>query len=412
VTDPFGPLDVQVGGRVVMQGASPFGAPMGPDGKVERPPVVLTEIGSGRALPAVTFPEGRPNLPYLSPTGDRVLTESFTLLEAKGAPGVTGMVRERWIQRWLLADPITGREVARSEGESGGTRWGFSPDGRYLLVPAPARASDSAGTQSVEIRDARSGKLITTAATWPADRIGRGFLFDPKGRLLLFSHREWPAHDANPREDVFRVQCVNPADGRELWSKTVSGPFPQSWSVWGDGQRVATNLTATALTGADTLEVQILDAATGSEQHRIVLPSDLRGTQTGILMVNDVAFSPDGTRIGIASGREVLVYELGTNRPPVRFVGHDREVQAVRFDADSRRICALERRHFGGPGSLVIKIWDIASARELLTLQVPEDDNREPMLIQSPETFGFTGGKLRLLMRDGIREYDGTPVGP
>ncbi len=80
-------------------------------------------------------------------------------------------------------------------------------------------------------------------------------------------------------------------------------------------------------------------------------------------IVNSVAFSPDGKRLVSGSwDKTVKIWDVATGKELLMFEGHEHRVTSVAFSPDSKRVAS------GGYGKTV-KIWDAVTGKTLLTLK-------------------------------------------
>jgi WD40 repeat protein len=102
--------------------------------------------------------------------------------------------------------------------------------------------------------------------------------------------------------------------------------------------------------------VQVFDVETGQLRWR---RDDLR------YFVHGIAMSPDGRLLASAGGNwfpsmpgELKVWDAGTGERLHDLTGHEKEVVAVTFSPDGRRLASAS-------GDKTIRIWDVASGREV-----------------------------------------------
>jgi eukaryotic-like serine/threonine-protein kinase len=139
-----------------------------------------------------------------------------------------------------------------------------------------------------------------------------------------------------------------------------------------------------------------LDAATGEEVRAVKVPKGQLGSECRIVFRRDgrwLATHPQN-----ASG-QILVWEVEpmlrgeASRPALTITGHPGNIRRVEFNPDGRRLLTC--------GGGVVKLWAIASGREVLTLKAPGD------VFFSPDSFTIWGG---LDENARLWGWDGTPV--
>jgi WD40 repeat protein len=115
--------------------------------------------------------------------------------------------------------------------------------------------------------------------------------------------------------------------------------------------------------------------------------------------VISLAFSPDGSRIGVGSlGGTASVSDARTGRTLLTLRGHTGEIQAIAYSADGARIATA-----GSDGTT--RIWDVADGRNLLSVQAGT-------AAVDAVAFSPDGTRVATASADGgVRIWDITPAG-
>lgn len=108
----------------------------------------------------------------------------------------------------------------------------------------------------------------------------------------------------------------------------------------------------TRLAVASSTGIWIYDADTGTEQ--ILLTGNEHGT-------NSVVFSPDGDSLASGGYREILLWDVATSKILNSFIGHKGWVR-VGFVKDSDTLISF--------GNRVVILWDIASGRKIREIKI------------------------------------------
>jgi WD40 repeat protein len=196
-------------------------------------------------------------------------------------------------------------------------------------------------------------------------------------RVLLAS-REWAAGNVGQAEQLLE-ECSPLVRGWE-WHylrglchadlQTLRHPLvrPGWWTVtavaWSpDGWRL--------LSGCKDGGVYLWDAATGRPEHRLGIHPE------GAMAV---AFSPDGRRAASAGlDQAVRIWDTTTGAELHTLRGHYGHVYSVAFSPDGQRLVSgsgewLENIYPVNPGRPEVKVWDVATGRELASHPAGERD--------------------------------------
>ena len=79
-----------------------------------------------------------------------------------------------------------------------------------------------------------------------------------------------------------------------------------------------------------------------------------------------IAFSPDGSRLAVATSMGVWLYDAETFDEIALLTGHKEAVTAVAFSPDGKKLASVSGFNF--PGTL--KLWDVTTGQNIATLQV------------------------------------------
>ena len=81
-----------------------------------------------------------------------------------------------------------------------------------------------------------------------------------------------------------------------------------------------------------------------------------------------IAFSPDGSRLAVATSIGVWLYDAEAFDEIALLTGHKEEVTVVAFSPDGTKLTSVSGFHFPG----MLKLWDVETGRNIATLQVQE----------------------------------------
>jgi len=215
----------------------------------------------------------------------------------------------------------------------------FSSDGQRLYV----------GTQNGEVQvwSLAAGRRAC-ALRGPIDPAMR-LREDKQGRVLIVVHWKNEAQVALP----VRLAVWSTADWRQTQSWTVAG-VASSYEVSPNGRWLATAGYRQPLQVWDLFDPAVPRTAP---------------TPAGTLCL---AFSPDGRLLAAATVAGVVrVWRLPGLRQLAELRARSQSVSALAFAPDSRRLATA------GGGEDAIKLWDLATWAELITLEHPGEQLEE-----------------------------------
>jgi predicted Ser/Thr protein kinase len=207
-----------------------------------------------------------------------------------------------------------------------------------------------------------------------------GIAFSPDGQRLV----TWT------RADSARLWLWEVATGRE-----IAALRHQNWILQArfspDGRRVLTLSLARYSfgPGGGSSSIQptasVWDAATGTKVATWRLPDNDVRSPKGAAFPDPrhvIGFSPDGTRVVLATGGlpAPRVWEVATGRELFVLEGHEAPVVAVDYSPDGRRLltgtAGPEKRHSRGNQGWT---WDAETGKELAAFGSPRSNSRLPM---------------------------------
>src|SRR5690349_223257 len=274
----------------------------------------------------------------------------------------TGTYRSNTIKLWETA---TNRKL-RDLSSSGQTAPGLAPaiafsrDSRLIAT--------STADNAVKIWDVNSGRDVLTLAGPQATisaAIGVYFIgFAADNRLVTVS-------DA--------VHVWDLSTGRELRTLELGGPNSSAFTGGDGGIAISTDGTQLVLLSDDSeARARVNDLATGREVQSVKLSNKRIDTMS-------LAFAPDGRIFAaVVADNRLKLWDLATKKEQ-ELTQTTKEYPQLKFSRDGR-LLALSDKY-------VVRIWDVANARELTQLKVP---NSGALTSQADANIAFSDDGKRI----------------
>jgi eukaryotic-like serine/threonine-protein kinase len=318
----------------------------------------------------------------------------------------------------------------------------LSADGSRFAV---AGGSKSQGKAFLHVWDQTGRSVFTSSRATPPDtRIliqpAHLVALSPDGRRVAWVYgTAWGANTEPERVGV-HLTVIDLTSGKELWSQELHSVNSRI-EFSPDGEWLAAHIRPRgAEKNAPTVGVKIIEVLSGREVHAFPIEGcgDLHYSADGSRLVGrssslkvwdlrtgteipggryppdliespgmaDTALSPDGTLLAVSwrgydtGDGKVRIFEVPSCRELRSLKGIDAIVSAVAFSSDGTRLAAAGR---------TIKIWDVASGQELITLRDP------PQAFGGILRFSSDGHRLRTIAWRGEKlvttTWDATPRG-
>jgi len=252
----------------------------------------------------------------------------------------TGTFRSNTIKLWETA---TNRKL-RDLSSSGQTAPGLAPSIAFSRDNRLVAAS--AADNSVKVWDVNSGREVLTL-TGPQGTISAGFGvyfigFASDNRLVTVS-------------DAARVWDLS--TGRELRTLELSSPGTSGYTGGDAGMAISPDGTQFVMLDDDAeAYVRVIDLSSGREARRVKL-SDKRVDTISFV------FTPDGRVLAAGIVEKRLKFWDVTAKKEQELAQTTKEYSPVKFSRDGRLLALSE--------NYVVRIWDVATGRELTQLKVP-----------------------------------------
>ena len=223
-------------------------------------------------------------------------------------------------------DVVSGEELISLRGHDGRVLdAAFSPDGKRIV-------SSDADDGTIKLWDASTGAELMTLQGH--NGAVYSVMFSPDGKRIASG-----GYDKT-------VKVWDSENGTELMSLRGHTGFVLSSSFSPDGRQI--------VSGAGN-KIKVWDARSGEEV------ITLHGHEEVVL---SVVFSPDGKRIISSSAdKTIKIWDTVVDREQTILGGHQLGVFPLAFSPDGKRIVSG-----GGPQGEFIKVWDVATGAELMTL--------------------------------------------
>ena len=229
------------------------------------------------------------------------------------------------------------------------------------------------------------------------EKLARHYLY---GAHILLAQRAWDSNHVDLTLDYLERHIPQRAEddvrGFEwhyLWRRAhadlltlKTGTSQKPFAFTADGKQL--------LTPMPDGQVQVWDAATGKEVATRKEAQPQEGTAVQ-------AFSSDGQRV--ASGTKngsIKVWDVATGQEVITLKGHDNEIRLLAFSPDGKRLAsaAVDKRTFLGVAEMKTrKVWDLATGREIVTINHDLKPGYQWSLLFSPDGTRLASGSLNAL---------------
>jgi WD40 repeat protein len=292
--------------------------------------------GTGEPVSEVDHAASRPANLSFTPDGKRLLVTSSS--NGRGAAAL-----------YSVASNTLGTAVRRNDGTI--TATAIATDGKTA-------ATAGGGGNEIHLWDIDTGRVVRKLAGQGQPVWSAGFLKEENSnaRAILFGNQKYDPPAAN---------AYGPLEER-VWLSRVNNSTRVEW-----GGRIAPNTSA--VTAVDHKGDLDLKTAPGPSGEPAVALQVWRGTKLVRQFVRDntsgyrhmcYTFTQDGRVISGGMNGSLLLY---TDSKPLDFVGHTGTVSAVTVSPDNRTLIS-------GSDDQTVRLWDIETRRNLLTVFVGSDN--------------------------------------